>query len=433
VLAGGGVALTIAGATGGSLELVGLGALTLLVGVVLLGPVVARPVSSLLGTPLAAVRGMSGRLARRNAMRNPRRTASTASALMVGVAVVVMFTVMAASLKSYIDETTDRAFAGDLVISSDGFSGIGISPGLAGAVAEVPEVEVSTALGNAMVRVDGQDEWASSVDGPAMSRIMDLDETEGSVADVVDGTVAVSRSYAEDRGWRVGDAVPVSFADGARRDLRLVALYDSRDLFGDVLISHDTWAPHAIQQEDFAVFIDLADGVEPAQGEAAVQAVADRFQAPDVQTREEYVDMVASEVDQMLAVVYALLALAIVIALMGIANTLSLSVHERTRELGLLRAVGQSRRQLRSMVRGESSVVALFGTIGGVGLGAFLGWAMIRALSASELDAGSQPFAVPVGQLLVIVGLGAVVGVLAALRPARRAARLDVLEAIATD
>jgi len=175
--------------------------------------------------------------------------------------------------------------------------------------------------------------------------------------------------------------------------------------------------------------IVLADGVSIDDGEAAVQAVADGFSAPDVQTAAEYTDSVAGEVDQLLNVVYVLLALAIVIALMGIANTLSLSIHERTRELGLLRAVGQTRRQLRAMVRGEAVTVALFGTAGGVGLGLFLGWAMVEALA----DEGFTSFAVPVASLAVVLAVGAAAGVLAAVRPARRAARMDVLEAIATD
>jgi putative ABC transport system permease protein len=148
-----------------------------------------------------------------------------------------------------------------------------------------------------------------------------------------------------------------------------------------------------------------------------------------VQTADEYVDAVAGQVDQMLNVVYVLLILAIVIALMGIANTLSLSVHERTRELGLLRAVGQTRRQLRAMVRGEAFTVALFGTVGGVGLGLFLAWAMVDTLA----DEGFTAFAVPTAQLAVVLVLGALVGVVASVRPARRAAKLDVLEAIATD
>jgi putative ABC transport system permease protein len=175
--------------------------------------------------------------------------------------------------------------------------------------------------------------------------------------------------------------------------------------------------------------IALADGVSEADGERAVQAVADRFGAPDVQTNAEYADSVAGQVDQLLTIVYALLVLAIVIALMGIANTLSLSIHERTRELGLLRAVGQTRRQLRAMVRGEALTVALFGTVGGVGLGLFLGWAMVDTLA----DEGFTAFAVPTGQLALVLVLGALVGAVAAIRPARRAARLDVLEAIATE
>jgi putative ABC transport system permease protein len=164
-------------------------------------------------------------------------------------------------------------------------------------------------------------------------------------------------------------------------------------------------------------------------GEAAVQRVADRFGAPDVQTNQEFTQSIAGEINQLLTVIYVLLILAIVIALMGIANTLSLSIHERTRELGLLRAVGQTRAQTRAMVRWESVIVALFGTIGGVGLGLFLGWALVSALASD----GFGSFAVPKTPLAVVLALGALVGVLAAVRPAHRAARMDVLSAIATE
>jgi putative ABC transport system permease protein len=163
--------------------------------------------------------------------------------------------------------------------------------------------------------------------------------------------------------------------------------------------------------------------------ERAIQTVADGFGAPDVQTADEYIDSVAGQVNQVLTIVYGMLALAIIIALMGIANTLALSIHERSRELGLLRAVGQSRRQLRSMVRAEATTVALFGTVGGVALGVFLGWAVVDSL-ASE---GFTSFAIPTVPLAIILALGALVGVVAAVRPARRAARMDVLAAIATD
>jgi putative ABC transport system permease protein len=429
VVAGAGTAMTIAGATAaGSLPLTGFGALAVVAGVVLLGPIVARPASGTLGMPLARLRGMSGRLSRRNAMRNPRRTASTASALMVGVAVVAMFTVVAASLKEYVKDTVDSSFNGDLVIVSDNFSGVGLSPNLAHEIAQLPEVKVATGMGNAALRVDGRDKLATPVNGPELSQVMDLDVQEGSIADIAGPTVALSESYAEDAGWHVGSVVPVSFADGTSQDLTVAAVYKSDDLLGEILLSQETWAPHAVQQADGAVAIALADGVSLSDGEAAVQAVADRNFAPDVMTQEEYVADVAAQVDQMLAMIYVLLLLAIIIALMGIANTLSLSIHERTRELGLLRAVGQSRRQLRTMVRGESVIVALFGTVGGVGLGAFLGWALVKSLTAD----GIQAFAIPLSQLVVVTGVGALAGLLAAMRPARRAAKLDVLDAIAT-
>jgi putative ABC transport system permease protein len=170
--------------------------------------------------------------------------------------------------------------------------------------------------------------------------------------------------------------------------------------------------------------------VPDAEGEAAVQQVADRFGAPDAQTNQEFTDSIAGEINVLLTVIYVLQVIAILIALMGIATTLSLSVHERTRELGLLRAVGQTRQQTRAMVRGEALIVSLFGTFGGLGLGLFLGWAMVSALA---VDGFTSTFAVPAVWLAVTLALGAVAGVVAAVRPAHRAARMDVLAAIATE
>jgi len=429
VVTAGGVAVVIAGAVGGAVPLAGLGALLSLVGVVMLGPVVARPAAGVLGAPQAARRGMSGTLARRNAMRNPRRTASTALALLVGVAVVSLMTVVGASIKKSIADTVDEQFAGDLVVVSDGWGLGGLSTELAPAIGDLPEVAVSSAAGNAPVRVDGDDTVVSTYDPATLDQVMDLGVRAGSMADVGVDQIAVSQEYADDHGLALGDPVPVTYPDGVSERPTVGAVFGEEDMFGGVLLPQAAFVPHTSQPGDVAVMITLADGVSEADGEAAVQGVADRFGAPDVQTGAEYTDSVAGEVDQMLNVVYVLLALAIVIALMGIANTLSLSIHERTRELGLLRAVGQTRRQLRSMVRGEAVTVALFGTAGGVGLGLFLGWAMVEALA----DEGFTSFAVPVTSLVVVLVVGALAGVLAAVRPARRAARLDVLEAIATD
>ena len=166
-----------------------------------------------------------------------------------------------------------------------------------------------------------------------------------------------------------------------------------------MIITPDDWAPHADQLGDVVVLVDLADGVSEADGLAAVNTVTARNAAPDAQTRSEYIDSLGSEIDQMLYFVYGMLGLAVLIALMGIANTLSLSIHERTRELGLLRAVGQTRSEVRSTVRWESVIVAIFGTLGGIGLGVFLGWGLMRALVAQE---GFGTFAAPVNSLAVV-------------------------------
>jgi putative ABC transport system permease protein len=269
------------------------------------------------------------------------------------------------------------------------------------------------------------------IDPASFGRVLDVDVSQGSIDDLGDREVALFADYASDHRLALGDPVPVSFSDGATDQLTVGAIFDNDELVDDVVLPEAAYAPHAATRaSDVVLLIDLVDGVSTADGEAAIQPVADRFGAPDVQDRQEYVDSVAGQIDQLLTIIYVLLVMAIVIALMGIANTLSLSIHERTRELGLLRAVGQSRRQLRRMVRGEALVVALFGTVGGLGLGTFLGWAMVKTIEAEE---GLGAFAVPAGQLGVVVALGAIVGVVAAVRPARRAARLDVLQAIATD
>jgi putative ABC transport system permease protein len=430
---GAGVATTIAGTTGdGSLPLSGLGALLTVFGVVMFGPVVARPASGVLGRvlTLGRRRNMSGVLARRNAMRNPRRTAGTASALMVGVGVVTLFTVVAASLKTSVDDIVSEQFAGDLVIEATDFSGAGLDPRLVGEIAQRPEVSLVTSMGNAPLTIDGDNDVATTVEPRELEQVLDMGTTAGSFDDLGDQQIAVSDTYAEDNRLAVGDRVPIRFGDGATENMTVGATFANDELLGGVVLSKAAFQPHsAARANDVVVLMNVADGVSIDQAKQAIQPVADRFGA-DVQDRDEYIDSVAGEVNQMLTIVYALLVIAILIALMGIANTLSLSVHERTRELGLLRAVGQTRRQLRRMVRGESIVVALFGAVGGLALGSFLGWALFQAIGAAE---GFGTFAIPVGQLVVVLGLGALVGVMAAVRPARRAAKLDVLEAIATD
>lgn len=430
LLAAAGVTVTVMATSSdeGALARAGMGALLLVLGAVVLGPVVARPIAGLVGAPLPVLRGQTGRIARRNAMRNPRRTAGSASALMVGTAVVVVFATFGASVKASLDDTIDRTFGGDLVIEQDSFSGSGLDPALAESLGELPEVGSAAGLADAVMRVDGTDLFPLAVEPSSLAAILDLDVRHGDLASMSTGEVAVSERLALERGWQQGSTFTAAFADGAETTFTVAVLYEVGEIVGDVLITRDDWAPHAGRMGDVVVLVDLADGVTMADGRAAVQEVTSSLSAPDPQDRDEYMAAVAGEIDQFLTFVYGLLGLAILIALMGIANTLSLSIHERTRELGLLRAVGQSRRQLRSSVRWESVIVAVFGTIGGVGIGTFLGWSLVRALSAQE---GFGLFDAPIAQLLIIVGLAAAAGVAAALRPARRAARLDILDAIA--
>jgi putative ABC transport system permease protein len=428
VVTGAGIVLTIVGATGEALEIAGLGALATLVGVVALGPVAARPAAAVLGAPLAW-RGVSGALARRNAMRNPRRTAGTAVSLMIGVAVVSLFTVVAASLEQSIEEIIDQQFAGDLVVIGEGRGGL--STGLAPAVAELPQVAAASPLGNATVRIDGQDTLAITIDPSTIESVVHFGVRQGSLRDLRPDQVALSVDYARAHRLALGDQLTVEYPDGVSERPAVGAIYAAGDVFesGGIALPREAFLPHTSRPADVNLLVNLADGVSDAEGEAAVQRVADRFGAPDAQTNQEFTQSIAGEIDVFLNVVYVLLIIAIVIALMSIANTLSLSVHERTRELGLLRAVGQTRRQTRAMVRGEAVVVALFGTVGGLGLGLFLGWALVSAL-ASE---GFGAFAVPAVPLAVVLAVGALAGMLAAIRPARRAARMDVLAAIATE
>ncbi|MEV7216424.1 FtsX-like permease family protein [Kitasatospora cineracea] len=424
-----GLPAVVLGATRGpSLALTVGGALALLAGTVVLGPVAAALAVRVLGAPLPRLRGVTGALARRNAARNPKRTAATATALMVGVAVVTLFTVFGASVKATLDDTVSRTFAGDLAVTAPatGAGGSGVSPKLAPAIAALPEVRSAVGLGRGVAQLEGHGTQLGVADPLALAQVTDLGRIDGSLAALGDDGLAVSRAEAGAHGWRVGSTVAVRFTDGAAT-FTVRALYQGGGVAGDYLISRAAWQPHRVQDADTLVAVALKPGVTVDQGRAAIGQLAQAYGSPQVQTRAEYAASSASGVDMMLSVVYALLALAVLIALLGIANTLTLAVHERTRELGLLRAVGQSRAQLRAMVRWESVLVAAFGTAGGLALGALLGWALTRAADT----AGTGSFALPAGRLAVVALVGLAAGALAGLRPAARAARLDVLRAVA--
>ncbi|MFD7296680.1 ABC transporter permease [Streptomyces sp. NPDC059897] len=434
VLGAAAVAATLVGVlVSPSITLAGIGAVLVLASFVVLGPVASTSAVRALGAPLDRLRGVTGGLARRNALRSPKRTAATASALMIGVAVVSLFTVFGASLKATMDQTVNRSFAGDVAVSTPSFGagGSGLSPKLAPAIAERPEVAAAVGLGSGVADVDGKGRALTVAAPAAIAKSFDLGTVDGSMRGLGKNGIAITRAEADKRHLAVGDTARLTFTDGTREPFTVRAVYGQSELAGDYVISREAWAPHRTQDADRLISVTFKDGVSTADGTKAVEKVAAAYGDPDVQTRDAYAQSSASGIDMMLTLVYALLALAVVIALLGIANTLTLAVHERTRELGLLRAVGQTRGQLRAMVRWESVLVAAFGTAGGLVLGGFLGWVLVKASDGASDSAFA--FALPPAQLAVVALVGLAAGALAGLRPARRAARLDVLRAIATE
>jgi putative ABC transport system permease protein len=425
---------TVLGAVGifaaSSAPMVGVGGVVLFIGIAILGPVIARPVAGLLGRPLPALRGVPGELARENAVRNPRRTSATASALMIGVALVGFITVFAASAKAALREVVSEQFAADLVVQSGTFGFGGIEPSVAPRIAALPEVAAASGLRIGAGKVGGNDAAVAGVDPAQYPQVVDLEVSDGRIEDLGRDGIAVLDDIARREGWEVGSSVRAEFAEGGPQELRVAAVY-GRDEFGpDYLIGTETFDASFANVFDTEIYVKKADAASTAAAKAAIRRVlADEgLGGLDVVDRDEYVDAQAGDVDQLLSLIYALLLLAVIIAVMGIANTLALSIHERTHELGLLRAVGMTRRQLRSAVRWEAVIIAVLGTLLGLVIGVAFAAAMVGALA----DEGFDTLVVPGGQLLVITLIAALCGVVAAIRPARRAARLDVLQAIAT-
>jgi len=436
-----GVLLLVGGLVGGgdaALPGIAGGALFVFVGIAVVAPVLVRPVVRAIGWPLPRLAPVSGNLARRNAMRNPRRTASTAAALMIGVGLVGFIAVFASSATASVNDAIDRSFTGDLIIDSGQFVG-GVSPQLADEVARVPGVAASTGVRfltgelDLPDRTDGAPSGSGAsfllaVDTAALPDITDPEVVSGRVADLGVDELAVADSVADDFGLTVGDTIDARFPTGTRT-LEVAGTYDNRLLLGDWLIGLDTADLVALERLDAQVWVRTVPDADVATVQAEVAAVAAPWPSAEVLDLSQFKQRQADQFNQLLALVYVLLALAVVIALVGIANTLALSVYERTRELGLLRAVGMARTQVRSMVIGEAVLIAVFGTLLGLAIGLGFGWLLVRALA----DDGLGVLAVPVPTLVVVVVLAAVAGVAAALLPAVRAGRLDVLDAISSD
>lgn len=419
------------GADGGAAAgLMGVGAVLFVLGVSLFSPALVRPLAALAGAPMEALRRLTGRLARENAQRNPGRTAITAAALMVGLALVAFVTIFAAGLKSSIADAVDETFRGDLVIQNDdGFSPI--PPGVAGAAAGVDGVElVATLRGiEAALVGDGAKARVSALSANA-DRVFSLDWQQGgrqSLADLGDDEALLEESFASAHGLRLGDRFRLLSQDGARPAFRVAGTYESDvEIVGDVVLTQAVIARDFDQTQDTADFVLIAPGADASRVQQRLATLLEqRFPTAEVVNQAELKDLYEGQVNQLLALIYALLLLAVLISLFGIANTLALSIHERTRELGMLRAIGMSRRQVRTMIRYEAVITALIGAILGMALGI-----VFAVLIAQPLKDEGFTLSFPVVSLVMLMVLAALAGVLAAIPPARRASRLNVLDSL---
>lgn len=410
-----------------ALPVVGLAAVVVFLGMAVLGRTLALPLSRLIGWPLPRVRGIAGELARENAMRNPQRTAATASALMIGVGLVSFITIFASSTKASIAEAIDQRFLGDFVITSPAMAGMGgLDPGLGDRLDHLPEVDIAGGVRVKAALVDGTPTQLFAAD-PEAFQIFDVRPLRGTPADLGPHSIAVFEDVADDKHLAIGDTVPVVFTHTGLQQLRVGMIYGENSPAGNWLLGIDAYEANVADQYDFQVFVRKTDGVTSAKAMTAVQQVVDEYPGASLLDQTGYKAEQSKFVDQLLGLIYALLGLAILIALLGIGNTLALSILERIRELGVLRAVGMTRGQVRSAVRWEAVIIAVQGTLLGIAVGLFFGWALVSALGAE----GVTTFAVPFPSLAVVVILGNLAGVAASVLPARRAAKIDVLRALA--
>ncbi|HST64839.1 MAG TPA: FtsX-like permease family protein [Mycobacteriales bacterium] len=425
-----GLVLTVAGAvamtfglTGSGLAILGVGTVLAFLGVALLSPLVSRPVTGTLG--LLFKRGLPGRLGRENSMRNPRRTASTAAALMIGLALVAAVGVLGSSLKDSVRKVAADAIGADYIVSP---TAVGMGPDAYGAVQKAPGVGLVTGLRGGQATIDGSDEFPTSLTAGALGNTIDLSMKSGKTSDLAAGTTLISDDVAKDKDLSVGSSVPVVWEDGSKGSLRVAGVYASNQLIGKYLVD-DSAATHFRQQLYFAALVKAAPGQDVGALRQSLDQAMKPFPNIQVQDQSEFVGEAAKQIDQLVQFFQLLLALSIGIAILGIVNTLALSVLERTRELGLLRAVGMGRRQVKRMVRVESVLVSVFGGVLGLVVGVIFGVALQRAL----IDQGVTELSFPVTQLALYLLLAGLAGMLAAWLPARRAAKLNVLQAVATD
>lgn len=425
-LLAGALGLAGAGSTTATVSLLAVGAIGIFLGVTLLSPMVVGFITRVVGWPLTKTSGVAGRLAQHNAARNPRRTATTAAALMIGLALVSTALIVGQSVKASLNTTLEESATADYYLT-DQLEDVEFPLALPAELEANELFDSVSGFRHVETRVDGKIGTNVAADFDQLPPLLNVDVRQGGYDLTVANPVLISSAHAESTALQVGDTVTTEFANGASVDATITGVFHDEALITSNFLFDESAFDAAGDRTGYQwIAMSVADGVAEADIDAAIAAVSAEFPAADIETTEEFQDRAIGMIDDVLAMVNIMVALAVVIALIGIANTLALSVFERTRELGLVRAVGMTKRQLRRMVRFEAALVATFGAVLGVSIGLLFGWGVVQALPASF----ASTLAIPVQSIIVLMVIAAGAGVLAAVMPARRAGRLNVLEAI---
>ncbi|NUH41488.1 ABC transporter permease [Streptomyces samsunensis] len=427
ILAAGGIALVVAGAGmgGDGQGPMAFGAAVLVIGVFVLTPLLSRPLIAA-ASPVLRIFGMPGKLARQNAVRNPRRTAATASALMVGLTLITGMTVIAGSIQQGINKMAADGLRSDFVVSMGGGSARPLSPEVSKTLAKLPEVTSISPLRASPARIAGDSDSLTGVDPKAIRNLVNVDFTEGSFTALGGTKALIDDKIADDHGWKVGSTIPVTYEDGRKGRLTVGGVYEGNQMIRGVMVDSATVSPHMATVADFQVMLKAKGGATEANKDLLKKTLGEN-PAIKIQTKQDISDEIAMIFTLMLNMLYGLLAMAVIVAVLGVINTLAMSVFERSKEIGMLRAIGLDRRGIKRMVRLESLVISLFGGVLGLGLGLFFGWAA-GELVATELP--TYELVLPWGRMGLFLLMAALVGVIAALWPARRASKLNMLMAI---
>ena len=415
------------GGTLGLITLAGVGGLLLFLGTASVSSTVAKPATKLIGWPVARLYKAPGQLASENAGRAPRRTSATVAALMIGVALVSASSVFAASLRNTFKAAMDRGVTADWVITSDSFL---LPDVVAASLQDVPELSAVTGVTSVNLQIGDDSKTFGVADPAALEQLINVGLTDGSWQGLQDGGIFVHESPARDNDLEVGSTVEATFENGATRQLEVAGIYSDDYLVGGWLIGSQV-VDEVVggETQDFFVAVRTADDVSETEAKAAIDTALADYPQAKVETADEFKDSQAAQIDQLLVIITVLLAFAIIIAVLGISITLGLAVFERTREIGLMRAVGMTKRQTRKMVRWEAIIVSTFGSIVGIVLGTAIGVVLSLAVSDSIIDGISFS---PSTVIAILIG-AVLAGFIAALYPSVKASRMDVLQAISTE